>query len=346
MRRFPSSHLFTAELFTLFKKHLELCKVKEGETIILFNDTEFNEQYPAAYLAAARELGAEVFLMTFPTDLDKKAFSSKAILNAWKSADMIIGMTSFAGIKWLYSDAHNEALKAGARTLMVHEPVEILRRLFPCEEVRQRSINGAKLLDKGKTLRITSDAGTDLTMSKEGRPAVPSYGISDIKGRWDHWPAGLVACAPVEGTAEGTLVVDIGDILLPLSRYVQSPIKLTIREGNIVKFEGGFDAKLLQNYFEAAKEKNAYQVSHIGWGTEHRAQWHSMGLTFWEGGGVMDAESYYGNMLIAFGSNFTLGFRGKNACRFHFDIPCRNHSFYVDNQLVVDKGVIIPPALK
>ena len=35
---------------------------------------------------------------------------------------------------------------------------EVLRRLFPCEEVRQRSINGANLLDKGKILRITSDA--------------------------------------------------------------------------------------------------------------------------------------------------------------------------------------------
>jgi len=342
MKRFPSSHLFTAELVPLFKKQLELCKVKEGETIILFNDTEFNEQYPAACLAAAKELNAEVFLMTFSTDM--KTLSSKAILNAWKSADMIIGMTT--AVAWLYSNAHNEALAAGARTLMIEEPVEVLRRMFPCEEVRQRTINGANLLNKGKTLRITSDAGTDLTMSKEGRPGISQYGISDIKGRWDHWPSGLVACAPVEGTAEGTLVIDIGDIILNLGRYVQLPIKLTIREGNIVKFEGGLDAKLLQECFEASKEKNAYQVSHIGWGTDHRAQWNSIGLRFWEGGGEMDAESYYGNMLIAFGTNSFFGTKGKNVCKFHFDIPCRNHSFYVDNQLVVDKGVIIPPVLK
>ena len=31
MKRFPSSHLFSAELFPLFKKHFELCKVKKGE---------------------------------------------------------------------------------------------------------------------------------------------------------------------------------------------------------------------------------------------------------------------------------------------------------------------------
>lgn len=87
MKRFPSSHLFTAELVPLFKKQLELCKVKEGETIILFNDTEFNKQCPAAYLAAAKELKPEVFLMTFPTDM--KTLSSKAILNAWRSRPIL-----------------------------------------------------------------------------------------------------------------------------------------------------------------------------------------------------------------------------------------------------------------
>ena len=40
----------------------------------------------------------------------------------------------------------------------------------------------------------------------------------------------------------------------------------------------------------------------------------------------MDTESYYGNMLIAFGANFTYKLGGKNRANFHFDIPTRNHS--------------------
>ncbi|OFW54246.1 MAG: hypothetical protein A2163_10470 [Actinobacteria bacterium RBG_13_35_12] len=345
MKRFPSSHLFSAELFPLFKKHFELCKVKKGEIVVIFKDAEFNEQYPAAALAAARELGAEVLVMTVPTDTTTQALNSnKAIVNCWKSADMVIGMTS--KVHWLYSDVHNEANNAGARTLMLGAPVEELIRLFPTEEVKRRSLNGAKLLTKGKIIRITSDAGTDLTMSKEGRPGSDQYGYTDTPGRWDHWPGGLVACAPLEGSVEGTMVINTGDILLPLGRYVQSPIKLTIREGKIVKFEGGFDSNLLKDFFEAAKEKNAYQVSHIGWGTHHMARWDAMMLRFWEGGGAMDSECYLGNMQIAFGSNFMKLMKGKNVCKFHFDIPTRNHSFYLDNQLIVDKGVIVPPDLK
>jgi len=65
-------------------------------------------------------------------------------------------------------------------------------------------------------------------MNKEDRPGISQYGISNIKGRWDYWPSGLVVCAPVEDTAEGTMIIDTGDIIL-ISRYVQSPIKLTVR---------------------------------------------------------------------------------------------------------------------
>jgi hypothetical protein len=67
--------------------------------------------------------------MAFPKDM--KTLNSKAILNTWKSADMIVGMTT--SIAWLYSNTHNEALAAGDRTLMIEEPVEVLRRMFHCE---------------------------------------------------------------------------------------------------------------------------------------------------------------------------------------------------------------------
>jgi len=77
-----------------------------------------------------------------------------------------------------------------------------------------------------------------------------------------------------------------------------------------------------------------------------RAQWNSIGLKFWEWGGLMNAESYYSNVQIAFSSNFTYDMGGKNVCKFYIDVPCRNHSFFVDNQLVVDKVIIIPPVLK
>ena len=124
-----------------------------------------------------------------------------------------------------------------------------------------------------------------------------------------------------------------------------SPIHFELREGSIVSIEGGADARLVQDFFEAAKDDRAYGVSHIGWGNDERAIWNTLGLRFWEGGGVMDTESYYGNMLIAFGSNFFRKLGGENHAKFHFDIPTRNHSFWIDDTQVLDCGKFVIPEL-
>jgi len=121
---------------------------------------------------------------------------------------------------------------------------------------------------------------------------------------------------------------------------------MELREGSIVSMDGGADMRLLKDFFELPKDKRAYGVSHIGWGYEHRANWNALGLRFWEGGGVMDTESYYGNMLIAFGANFTHKLGGQNRVNFHFDIPTRNHSIAVGDTQIIDRGSFVVPGFE
>jgi 2,5-dihydroxypyridine 5,6-dioxygenase len=333
MRRVPTGGMLGAELVPLFKKHLELCRVEPGQTVLVFSDTLMNPAYPAAVFGACGVIGADVLQIMVPND--PQYVGSPVVSQAWKDADLVIGMTT---MPWLYSETHNQALEAGVRTLMVEEPEDILRRLFPTDEVKRRTVAGADLITRGRKLRIASEAGTDLVLEKGDRPAVAQYGFSDVPGRWDHWPGGLVVAGPIEDSANGTFVIDVGDILLQLGRYVSSPITCTLRDGRIVKIEGGLDALILREQFEAAKDDLAYTVAHIGWGTDERARWNEIGLRLWEWGGVMDAESYYGNMQIAFGTNLFRGFGGQTKSRFHFDVPTRNHSFWVDDVQVLDRG--------
>jgi 2,5-dihydroxypyridine 5,6-dioxygenase len=336
MRRVPTNAPVGAELVPMFKRHLELCKVEAGQTVVEFTNTMTNPVFPSALLGASGLIGADFFQIVVPAN--NEWMKSRAIMDAWKSADLVIGMLQSTDTHWIYSDAHNEALDAGARTLMIEEPEDILRRLFPTEKIRERGVAGQDLLAAGNKIRITSDAGTDLTLGKEGRKAAVQYGVSDVSARWDHWPSGMVSTAPIENSAEGTLVIDEGDVLLALGRYVESPVRLTFREGRVVQIEGRTDARLMRDFFEAARDDRAYLVSHIGWGTEDRARWNVVGLRYWEGGGVMDSESYYGNMLIAFGSNFFRNLGGENHVGFHLDVPTRNHSFWIDERQVIDRG--------
>jgi 2,5-dihydroxypyridine 5,6-dioxygenase len=344
LRKLPLSPLATADLVALFTRYLELCRVKAGETVVITTDPLFNPHYPAAFFAAAQQLGATPYVLTLTSNMP--ILEGDAITEFWKRSDMVIGCMS-PSINWLYSEVHNQALKAGVRTLMVFEPEDLLRRQFPDPAVIARTKAGAKFLQGAKIIKVKSGNGTDLVMSKEGRNSIYQVGVSDTPGRWDHWPAGLVACAPLEGTCEGTLVLDEGDICFRFGRYFQSKVYMVMEKGRIVSIDGGADAILLRDYFESAGDDRAYMgPAHIGWGTDHRAKYHELALYFREYGGHMSSESFYGNIQIAFGRNMFGGLGGTNHVKFHVDLPLKSHSLWVDDVQVIDRGTIVPAALR
>ena len=65
---------------------------------------------------------------------------------------------------------------------------------------------------------------------------------------------GHIHTFPNEGSTEGTVVFQPGDIvILPYCRYVTDPVKLTIREGHVVDIDGGLDAKLMRDWLADGK---------------------------------------------------------------------------------------------
>jgi len=347
---FPLAYSVTAELVPLFKEELQHCKVKPGETVVLFSDPMTNPHYPAAFMGAAKDLGAYVFELRVPflTQTTRTIVESEhedivppnGPLEAMKAADMVIDMST---VGWLYTEVHNEVLRSGTRVLMVNNSPEILRRMMPCDELRNRVLAGAKVMEQGRRLRWTTPAGTDLTFDKSGRKAVTQYGVADVPGRWDHWPGGLVGCAPIEGSAEGVVVLDIGDIILRLNRYVSEPIRCEFEQGRIVRIKGGVDAFLFKEYMDAWKDEKAYIPAHVGWGCEHRALWMQLALPGY--GGHMDAESFYGDVTLGLGSNFLDLMGGKNRTHAHMDVCTRNGSFWVDDLQILKDGRIVAEGL-
>jgi len=339
------------ELVNLFKEELRHCNLKSGETVLIFSDSTTNREYPAAFFGAAQDLGAHVFEMRVPYLAGKARSISKAgredvlppkgPIEAMKAADLVIDLAS---INWLYTEVHNEVLRSGTRTLMVHYPPDILRRLLPDDSVKRRTIAGANILKKGKRIRLTSPAGTDLTFDKTGRKAIGQYGASDVPGRWDHWPSGDVACAPLEDSTDGVLVIDKGDILLRINRYVSEPIRCEFRNARMTRIEGGLDALLMREYMETWKDDRIYIPAHVGWGTDHRAIWIELALPG-QGGGK-DAESSYGTVLFGMGANYFVQFGGENVTEAHLDICLRNCSFWVDDLQILKDGKILPEELK
>jgi 2,5-dihydroxypyridine 5,6-dioxygenase len=234
------------------------------------------------------------------------------------------------------------ALEGGARAMGVMQPFHVLHRLRGDADVVRRTKAGAARLEDAQEIRITSEAGTDLVMDKTGRRALANCGVADEPGTLTFWGAAMVETAQLEGTLEGTLVLDVGDLIFYMGRYIEEPVTITFREGKAVSFEGGFEAFLIRHFLESRGDEGSLMAGHTSWGTDPRALWEAQAIQFGEPAGGADAEAYYGNVQIEIGSNNDVNFRGENEANAHLGLCSLNSSLYLDDELIIDHGEFVP----
>ena len=344
-----SSSIKMNEMTVLFRKELELCGVREGQTVAVLSELDGLADYAAGFMTAARDLGAHVFnvnvLSASATGAGDKASNvgltalagNRPAIEALKSADLVVDLMFL-----LFSPEQIEIQKAGARILLVVEPFEVLSRLFPTQELRERVEAAEAKLSAARELRFTNQAGTDVTYELGSYPVMTEYGFTDTPGRWDHWPSGFVFTGGSDTGVNGRVVMDRGDIIYPFKSYVRDPIAFTIREGRVVDIQGGLDAQLVSGYMEGFRDPKAYGISHIGWGLNHLAQWscHATGVP----GIGMEGRAFYGNVLFSTGPNTELG--GTNDTHCHLDLPMKGCTLYLDDEVIVKDGDVVPKDMR
>ena len=342
-----------SQLLNLFKDELVLCGVRTGEFVVVASQPESREGYVDAFLTAIKELGAHGVNLQFPgirhaqlpylgrqtEDIDVFIDSAPHAMEILKKADMVVDVTA-EGL--VHTKARAVTLGGGARMLMVWEKQEILERMFPRESLRKRVESSVNMLKQANTMRVRSEIGTDISVSLvKDRPIVGQYGYTDQPGRWDHFASGFVACYPSEVSVNGRIVLDVGDILLPLNRYIESPIDITIEEGFITNIQGqGLDALLFKQYFESYNDKAVYGTSHFGWGLDETALWEALSFYGSDTYG-MDARSFAGNFMWSTGPNAHV----KRFTPCHYDIPMRNCTIELDGKEIIREGTIVEPSL-
>ena len=332
------------ELISLFRSEFELCKVAHGETLAVLTHEQSRADYAEASLIAADALGATAFQLNLRTPSAQPGSTTKttaltgnrAAIEALKSADIVIDLV---GLLW--SAEQDEITAAGTRMLMIKEPAQVLKRMFPTEGLRHRVEAAEDRLAKARMLHITSPAGTDVTYRLGSYRTQCQYGYTDTPGRWDHWPGGFVYTAGEEDGVEGTVVLDVGDLIFPFFRYVNDPIRLTIERGVVTGIDGdGLDAALLRDFMRRWNDPRAYAVSHIGWGLDDTAIWDFLGTDrFASQCGGADGRAFYGNVLFSTGPNVELG--GTNDTPCHLDMPLRGCDLYLDNEQIIHAGEIL-----
>lgn len=338
-----------AEVLNLFIEELKLCKVTPEETVVILTADDEWQENANAFMAAAQSLGATTFNLNVRRG-QKNAVGvqgrhplvgNELAMRTLKSAHLVIDMVGL-----LFSREQAEIQAAGARILRVMEPFHVLKQMFPTEDLRRRVEHAKSMLEQARELRFTSGAGTDVTYQLGQYPVISEYGYTYEPGRWDHFPSGFAFTQGNDGGVNGTVVLQPGDILCAFKRYVESTVTLQIKDGYVVDISGsGVDARLIDSYIKSFNDDRAYAISHIGWGLNEKARWYQFAVTRQlPAEHVMNALSFYGNVLFSLGPNLEVGGTNDTAC--HLDLPMRECSLWLDGEQILEKGEVVHPAMR
>jgi len=160
----------------------------------------------------------------------------------------------------------------------------------------------AKVVSTADSVRIKTPNGSSLSFSMRGRKALSDTGILSKRGAFGNLPAGEVFLAPVEGSAQGRLVLEWGP-----TRQLSSPVALTIQDGYVTDISGSDE---YAEYLRAklTERKDNANVAELGIGTNRSAR---------RPDNILESEKIYGTIHIALGDNSSFG--GTVKTPFHQD---------------------------
>ncbi len=229
-----------------------------------------------------------------------------------------------------HTDARRAASAKGVRIATfpgITKEVMIRGMNADYKAISKRTIKLQKILEKGKTIRVTAHAGTDITFEITGRKVIPSKGLFHKKGESGNLPTGEGFLAPVEGTANGIFVVDGSMAGLGLIKNVN--IKIEVEKGYATKISGGTAAKKLKVMLDKVG-KQARNIAEFGIGTNDSAKLSGI---------LLEDEKVMGTIHIALGNNISMG--GSVNVPIHLDGVVKKPTVWMDGKLLMKDGKLL-----
>jgi leucyl aminopeptidase (aminopeptidase T) len=226
---------------------------------------------------------------------------------------------------------------------------EIFTRAVPVDynDLRNRCARLKEALMDVSNIRVTTKAGTDLTVEVKGRRIQVDDGDFRKPGRGGNLPAGEIFVSPVVGSTCGTFIVD-GSITIEDAVLVKTPIKVTVENGYVKMIEGSEEAERLKKFIEEAEKKpytlvkngtfderkaaeysrNARHIGELGIGMNPKAK---------IGGNVLEDEKVLGTAHFAIGDNY----EEDAPALIHSDGIVKKPTIYADGKVIMKDGRLL-----
>jgi leucyl aminopeptidase (aminopeptidase T) len=298
--------------------------ISPGEDVLVVCNP-VTEEIGALMRIEAQGDGADATLAVISERDSAAAEPPRAVAAAMAAADVVLAPT----IQSLsHTAARKAASDAGVRIgSLPGVTEEMLTRLMAADlkEIRGRGWAIVTGLNRSSEARITCRNGSDLRIGLEGRMGIVDAGELGSRGAFGNLPCGEGFIAPVEGTTNGTLVVDgsIADVGL-----LETPVELTIREGHLVGATGDEGARLME--LLTAHGEDGTNVAELGIGTNEEAT-----LT----GNILEDEKILGTCHVAFGASKAIG--GTVQVPVHLDCVVLEPTVELDGETIVAGGELL-----
>ena len=241
--------------------------VRRGERVTVLTDKPRN-QIARAIFNVSEEIGSDPIMIELsPYRWDGKELPLH-VAKAMVSSDVIFAPTERS---ISHTKARLAATKAGARIASM-PGIRTTEMKGPMtadfEEIAANIRRIYEAIRRKKKISVQGKAGTDITMNVDGRMWITEdTGLAREKGAFTNLPAGRIFAPVVEKSASGELVVD-GAID---NQKLRTPMRMEIKKGQVVSFEGGKEREYLEEIFERGGKK-ARLIGGFGMGMNPKAR--------------------------------------------------------------------------
>lgn len=287
------------------------------ESCLVITDDERQPIGEALYEAAGER--GEPSLIKYPPGDTHGGEPPATVAAAMREADVFLAPTTKS---LSHTRARSSACEAGARGATLPG---ITRDVFVTgldadyEAIKAACVDVFEQVADADEIRVTTPAGTDLTVTPGGRPWQQDTGIVHEAGDFSNLPAGEVFVSPK--SADGTYVVD--GTMMPHGRLEERTITIEVVDGQVTSID---DESIAETVAEAAESVGdaAYNLAELGIGT-------NVAVTELVGSVLLD-EKAGGTVHVAIGDDASIG--GDTEAPIHLDGILRDASVYADGEPV------------
>lgn len=303
----------------------EALGLRRDDVVLVVTDP-VSRPFGDAFAQAFANRGHPATLMVMPETRTDGADPPSVVGGAMRRASLVVAVTARTLTHGL---ATLEARREGARILSMpnlNDRLFLSPAIFGGAEMAARTVRAAELLNFAEQALVKTAKGTELHVPLGGwrRPAGADTGEVTEPGVAGNLPAGEALTAPIEGQAEGSLVIDAslsGGIGL-----LTGDVVLTVKRGRVVGVEGGPQADALARILEE-RDENATNLAELAIGLNPKAEII---------GNMLLDEKLEGTAHVGIGNGQCIG--GTVYSNVHLDALFKKPTIYLDGEALVEEG--------